>query len=134
MLSVARESKSRRSNNTVTTDLSIIAMSLSLNCLVLGDEPEKMFTLEVEKTKNVSILKDRIKEKNSNSFGNIDSKNIELWKFDLPLDELGEEPVHINLDTCTKLSPSRLKLSSFFKGTVDDEHLHVIAKAPGTSH
>jgi hypothetical protein len=109
-------------------------MSLSLNCLVLGDEPERMFTVKIPKTDNVSILKKLINEKNSNSFGNIDSKNIDLWKVDLHIDELGEEPVHINLDTYTKLSPPRLKLSSVFEGTVDDEHLHVIAKAPGTSH
>ena len=110
-------------------------MSLSLNCLVLGDEPEKMFTVEVEKTKNVSILKDRIKEKNSSSFGNVDSKNIDLWMVDLCLDKrkLGAELVH-NLDTYPKLSPPRKKLSSFFNGTVDDERLHIIAKAPGTSH
>ena len=108
-------------------------MLLSLNCLVLGDEPDKMFIVEVEETKYVSTLKDLIKEKNNSSFGNVDSKNIDLWMVDLRVDELGEEPVHNDLVTHLKLS-GRRKLSSLFDGTVDDGHLHIIAKAPGTSH
>src|ERR1700679_1225779 len=105
------------------------SMSLSLNCLVYGDDPEKSFTVEVQADKNVSILKDLIKVKNSSSFGNVDSKNIDLWMVDLNLDGLGVEPLHVtcNLDPSKKLSP-RKKLSSFFNGTVDDEHLHIIAK------
>jgi hypothetical protein len=39
------------------------AMSLSLNCLIHGEVPEKMFIVEVEKTKTVSILKDLIKRR-----------------------------------------------------------------------
>jgi crinkler effector protein len=42
-----------------------IAMSLSLNCLVLGDDLEKMFTVKIPKTENVSILKDWIEEGSS---------------------------------------------------------------------
>ena len=110
-----------------------LAMSLSLNCLVLGDEPEKMFTVKIDKIENVSILKKLIKEENSFSFSNIDSKNIDLWMVDLCPDELGAESVHVDLDTYNKLSP-RTKLLSIFNGTVDDERLHIIAKAPGTSH
>ena len=109
-------------------------MCLSLNCLVLGDEPERVFIVEIEKTKSVSNLKRLIKEESSSSFGNVDAKNIDLWMVDLHLDELGAGPVHVNLDTYSKLSPPRKDLSSFFNGTVDKERLHIIAKAPGTSH
>jgi Crinkler effector protein N-terminal domain len=109
-------------------------MSLSLNCLVLGDEPERMFTVKIPKTDNVSIFKKLIKEKKAPHLNHHAASDLDLWKVDLHMDELGEEPVHINLDTYTKLSPPWLKLSSFFERTVDDEHLHVIAKAPGTSH
>jgi hypothetical protein len=64
----------------------------------------------------------------------VDASDLVLWKVDLRLDDLGAEPVHANLDTYSKLSPPRMKLSSFFNGTVDDDRLHVIAKAPSTSH
>ena len=107
---------------------------LSLNCLVLGDEPEKMFTVKILKTENATVLKDRIKEKKAPHLNHIAALDLDLWMVDLRLDELGAEPVHVNLDNYSKLSPPRWKLLSFFKDTVDDERLHVIAKAPGTSH
>ena len=109
-------------------------MSLSLNCLVLGDKPERMFTVEVEKTKNVSILKKLIKEENAPHFNHVTASNLDLWMVDLHLDELGAEQVHVNLDTYSMLSPPGKKLSFFFNGTVDDENLHIIARAPGMSH
>jgi len=34
-----------------------------LNCFVLGDNEDKVFTVENSKDKNVSILKDEIKKK-----------------------------------------------------------------------
>ena len=46
----------------------------SLNCLVEGDNVDKMFTVEVLKTKNISILKELIKEKNPSSFRDVDFK------------------------------------------------------------
>ena len=108
-------------------------MSLSLNCLVLGDELEKIFTVKIDKTENVSILKDLIKEKKAPHLDHVAASELDLWMVDRCLDErkLGAELV---LDTQSKLSPPRKKLSSFFNGTVDDERLHIIAKAPGTSH
>jgi Crinkler effector protein N-terminal domain len=54
------------------------AMTLSLNCFILSDNPNQTFTVEISKAKNVSILKDLIKEKNSLSLGNVDAKNISL--------------------------------------------------------
>ena len=47
-------------------------MSLSLNCLIHGEDQEKMFTVEIAKTKNVSILKDLIKEKNASRLEHVD--------------------------------------------------------------
>jgi hypothetical protein len=109
-------------------------MSLSLNCLIHGEVQEKMFTVKIEKTENVSILKKVIKEENAPRLDHVVAMDLQLWKLDLHLDGLGEEPVQVNLDTYTKLSPPRKKLSFFFNGTVDDERLHIIAKAPGMSH
>jgi hypothetical protein len=109
-------------------------MSFSLNCLIHGDDQEKLFTVKIDKTENVSILKKLIKEEKAHHLDHVDASDLNLWKLDLCLDELGAEPVHVNLDKYSKLSPPRLKLSSFFNGPLDDERLHIIAKAPGTSH
>jgi hypothetical protein len=109
-------------------------MFLSLNCLIYGEVQERMFTVEVEKTKNVSILKKLIKEEKALCLDHVDASDLDLWMVDLHLDKLGAGAVHVDLDAYSKLSPPRMKLSSFFNGTVDDERLHIIAKAPGTSH
>ena len=42
--------------------------------------------------------------------------DLELWMVDLPLDELGADPAHVNLNTNSKLSSPCKKLSSFFIG------------------
>jgi len=106
-----------------------LAMSLSVNCLIHGDNQEKIFTVEIEKTKNVSILKDLIKEKKAPHLDHVAASDLHLYQVDLRLDELGEDPVHVDHNIYSKLSPTK-KLSSFF---VDDELLHIIAKAPSTS-
>jgi hypothetical protein len=106
-------------------------MSLSLNCLLLGDDLDRMFTVEIPKNKNVSILKDLIKEKNPSSLGNVDAKNIDLWQVSFPIDDLETELRNINLDHYMKLSSPGKKLTTFFTDAADD-CLHVIAKAPGT--
>ena len=108
-------------------------MSLSLNCLIHGEVQEMMFTVKIPKTENVSILKDLIKEKKAPHLNHVAASDLDLWMVDLLLDELGAEPVHVNLNTNSKLSPPRKKLSSFFNSTVDDERLHIIVKATGTS-
>jgi Crinkler effector protein N-terminal domain len=38
-------------------------MTLSLNCFILSDDPDQTFTVKILQAKNVSILKDLIKEK-----------------------------------------------------------------------
>ena len=104
-------------------------MFFSLNCLIDGDDTDRMFTVEVPKNKNVSILKGLIKEKNPSSLGNVDVRVVDLFQVSILL---GAEPVDVNLDIDKKLKPPHKKLSFFFD-QIDDDHLHVIASVPGTS-
>ena len=60
---------------------------LSLNCLVLDDDPKKMFTVEVEKTKIVSILKDLIKEKKASCLKHVNASYHDLWGVSIPTDD-----------------------------------------------
>ena len=107
---------------------------LSLNCLVLGDDLKKVFTVKIDKTENVSILKKLIKEENAPHLDHLAPSELNLWMFDRHLNELGAEPAHVNLDAYSKLSPPNKKLSFFFNYIMDDDHLHirVIAETPGT--
>lgn len=63
---------------------------LSISCLVLGDRPKEMFMVYVCPTKNVSFLRDMIKEKNAPSLNNFDAKKLRLWKVTLPIDNFDD--------------------------------------------
>jgi hypothetical protein len=104
-----------------------LAMSLSVNCLLLGDHLDRMFTVEILKNKTVGILKKLIKEENPSSLGNVDVKNIDLWHVSFPIDDLETELRNINLDhyPTWKLSSTGKKLTTFFTDAADD-CLHVI--------
>ena len=109
-------------------------MSLSLNYLVVGDNPDRIFTVEISKNKNISILKKLIKVEKARHFRveHVDASDLELWQVSFLIDDLEKELGNINLARHPKLlSPSK-KLATFFTDGADD-CLHVIAKAPGTS-
>ena len=107
-------------------------MSLSLNCFLLGDDPNRMFTVEIPNNKNVSILKDLIKEKKAPHLDHVAASDLDLWKAEFPIDNLETKSQNIDLARYPKLSPPSKKLTTFFTDAADD-FLHVIAKAPGTS-
>lgn len=109
-----------------------LAMSLSLNCLVLGDDPEKAFNIEIHKNKSVSHLKDLIKEKRSSRLKDVDASDLDLWQVSFHFDDLDSELANIDLSAHQKLSPPIKRLTTFFTD-VEDDCLHVIVRAPGTS-
>ena len=100
---------------------------LSLNCFVLGDDLRKLFTVEVEKTKNVSIFKDLIKEKKASCLEHVDASDLNLWDVSIPMD--GDTDVKLkniyNLEPLNAL----LRLSDVFL-RVKESHLHVLVQAP----
>ena len=106
-------------------------MALSLNCFLVGDDLDRTFTVEIEKTKNVSIFKDLIKEENPLSLRNVDAKDLDLWAAEFEVDALTKESLNNPLNK-RKLSPTT-KLSSIFDNIMNDDFLHIIVKAPGTS-
>jgi len=107
-------------------------MSLSLNCLVVGDNHDRTFTVKISKVENVSILKKLIKEEKAHRFNHVDASDLDLWRVSFPIDDLEKELGSINLAGYLKLSPPSKKLTTFFTD-VEDDCLHVIAKVPGMS-
>jgi hypothetical protein len=94
---------------------------LSLNCFVLGDGPNRMFTVKILKTENVSILKKSIKEENSLSLSNVDARNIDLWRVNFPIDDL---PSKIPMTLGPTLRSEKL-LSDVFPSELDTNRIHV---------
>jgi hypothetical protein len=53
---------------------------LELNCWVLGDDPDHVFTVKITGTENVSALKEEIKNKKRPVFDHIPADSLKLWK------------------------------------------------------
>ena len=106
------------------------ARILELNCLILGDDPSLIFTVEISETRPVSILKKEIWKENRNSFKAVDADTLVLWKVSLPVNEnfkqiLGEfEP-----DEEIELRQPLTRLSSVFRNPKDG-YLHIIVQRP----
>lgn len=98
---------------------------LSLNCWVVDDSLDEIFTIEITGEKSISALKEIIKEKNNFTFP---AKKLELFKICLPLDNFYTISSQ-KLDNNLKLSPPTRKLSEFFDEAVD-EGLHIVVKWP----
>jgi len=55
---------------------------LNLNCWVLGDDPQRVFSVKIAKSETVDALKKAIMEDPSNEgdFDGIGAKYLDLWK------------------------------------------------------
>ncbi|KAK2467191.1 hypothetical protein APHAL10511_000740 [Amanita phalloides] len=62
-----------------------------LNCLLAGDKEDQVFTVEIAKNKNVSILKKMIKEEKKSLFDHVDASKLDLFQVSLPVDDNFEE-------------------------------------------
>src|ERR1700680_1715292 len=55
-------------------------LRLKLNCIVLGDNPRRIFPVDIERTEIVGDLKEVIKDKKRPEFDHIATDHLELWK------------------------------------------------------
>jgi Crinkler effector protein N-terminal domain len=100
---------------------------LSLNCFLLGDDSDRMFTVEIPKNKNVNILKKIIKEEKTPHLDHIAASDLDLWQVSFPIDDLPSK----NLATVGPKLRSEKFLSDAFRPELDVNRIHVFARAPG---
>jgi hypothetical protein len=103
-----------------------MATDFLLNCFVLGDKEDNVFTVKIPKTDNVSILKDLIKEKKAHLLGHVDASDLELWEVSFPIDDHASK----KSQTEPPLRPDK-RLFSLWHGNPSDDDLHILVKAPG---
>jgi hypothetical protein len=99
---------------------------LSLNCVVLYDWKKK-FTVEIPKTKNVSILKDMIKEKNPHTLDRVDAKDLELFQVSIPEGDDAEETFR----KVDRQPLNYLSLVSELFPVVERNCLHIVVQVRG---
>jgi hypothetical protein len=103
-----------------------MATDFLLNCFVLGDKKDNVFTVKIPKTDNVSILKKFIKEEKVHRLGHVDASDLEIWKVSFPIDDHASK----KSQTEPPLRPDK-KLFSLWYGNPSDDDLHILVKAPG---
>lgn len=107
-----------------------MSTTLDLNCLLFGQDRSRIFVVDVPRSKNVFALKEAVHKKMSDVLQGINATNIDLWKVSFPCDDTLERRIQDErLSDDTKLIPVK-KISGIFAGTLNDEHLHIIVKAP----
>ena len=108
---------------------------LRLNCWVLGEDSARIFTVEIDRNKDVGALKKAIKEEKKRAFHDITTDSLQVWKVSIPVDE--------DTDLEAKVNDLRLRegkslwalkgLHSIFTDLDNPDTLHVVVGAPPIS-
>ncbi|KAL4062723.1 hypothetical protein V8B97DRAFT_2026677 [Scleroderma yunnanense] len=99
--------------------------SLRLNCLVLGDTPDHIFSVHIASRENIYALKAAIKDKKQYVFPAVE---LDLYHVSLPCDdELQHKLQDFNADK--SLRPTSI-LRSIFIDVPAEDHLHIIVQRP----
>jgi len=100
-------------------------MSITLFCLVKGNTTANAFSVKISRDEPISELKEAIKEKNTQTFANVDAKDIKLWKVEIPDDLLS------NL-TQDELLATR-DIGDYWTEKPPKRHIHVLVEPPVTT-
>jgi len=103
-------------------------MSITLFCLIKGNTSEKAFSVKISRDEPISELKGAIKAKNPQTFANVDTKDIKLWKVTIPGDQ-DDQLRNLSLEGNEELSAIK-KISKYFPDPPPEEHIHVLVSPP----
>ncbi|TFK17365.1 hypothetical protein FA15DRAFT_710872, partial [Coprinopsis marcescibilis] len=101
---------------------------IALNCLVSGDDADKIFTVQIASNDDVSILKHQIKHVNPNRFANTDVPAIQLFKVSLAIANAEQARDPRKIEGAEQLSPNA-KISQVFQRPLE-RHIHVVVLPP----
>ena len=99
---------------------------LNINCWILGNSSDEVFSVKISRGENVDALKVAINLREGNT---LPAKSLILYKVSIPYSpQLAED--------AAALGPNRLKLkpldvlSEVFANELDRKHVHVIVEIP----
>ncbi|KAG2095110.1 uncharacterized protein F5147DRAFT_718816 [Suillus discolor] len=102
-----------------------MSSELKLNCIVLGDDPNRAFEIKIAPTESVSTLQRVIKEYKTHGFDGVDAKALTLWKVKIDwndlhlLDTIGDQGVELKPLT---------ELSEVFTDRLECGCIHVVVQ------
>jgi hypothetical protein len=103
-------------------------MPITLLCLVKGNTTANAFPVDIDKDQLVGHLKKVIKAEQPQTFADVDSKDLKLWKVTIPGDQ-DDQLTNLILQDGDELLAIR-KISKYFPDSPPEEHIHVIVKLP----
>ncbi|KAF9397756.1 hypothetical protein BGZ94_006218, partial [Podila epigama] len=110
---------------------------LSLFCLVDGEATSNAFSVEIDPSKTVDVLKKVIKSEKAIAFSDIDADQLTLWRVSIPLrDDDDELPILLNnvADKDKKKLGPVTRLSKVFPEDIPEESIHIIVQRPLQVH
>lgn len=108
---------------------------LSLNCLVLGGTLDRIFPVEIARTKPVSALKEAIKVEKSHAFDGIVADQLKLYRTSKEVETLDDDELMQALACAPEggheaLTGSRRALSRIFEHPPTPDALHILVELP----
>src|ERR1044072_3689358 len=105
-----------------------IMPNITLFCLIQGDNLKNIFEVEIENSRSVNDLKEKIKKKKQKFFINV---NIgKLWKVDIPLEEniniLKTQPCASIKDFDGEELDTTKKVVKYFSDECPEKRIHII--------
>ncbi|KAH7030363.1 hypothetical protein BKA57DRAFT_401190 [Linnemannia elongata] len=102
---------------------------LTLFCLVDGEAPSQAFPVEIESTKTIGNLKQRIKTEKSPRFDDFAADELTLWRVSFPDDNLSSAIKVDALGDKTQLNNPRTRISTLFPESPDD-NTYILVQRP----
>ena len=102
-------------------------------CCIQGEDPLYPFEVEIDSAKDISDLKEAIKEEAPHSLAGIDALELDLFKVSIPIVDINEKVQGIrrgdDVERAEELVVSD-KLYDVFKETPDEKKVHIIVVGP----
>jgi Crinkler effector protein N-terminal domain len=103
-------------------------MPITLLCLVKGNTTANAFPVDIEKDQLVGHLKEVIKEKNAQTFANVDAKDLKLWKKEIP-DDQDDFLSNLTLNDGDELLATR-EIGDYWTEKPPKRNIHVLIEPP----
>jgi Crinkler effector protein N-terminal domain len=103
---------------------------LELNCLVLGDDPGRVFPVKIAASESVGTLRKLIKDENNHAFEHVDAKTLALWNVSIPVDENSMQSFSEHDFVEQGSLPPMEELSKIFTRPPAKMHVHIVVKGP----
>ncbi|KAG0011529.1 hypothetical protein BGZ82_002975 [Podila clonocystis] len=103
---------------------------LTLFSLADGDPISNAFPVSIPSTDTVGTLKDLIKAKKTNDFGDIDADKLTLWRVSIPNIIDNESPILLDMLTDKKKLLPRTYISALFTDGLPDDSTYILVRRP----